>query len=94
MIAGEDDPGQPSILAEYDALRRRDIQPRQQAIDLMNRSLLSGFLALEAGRAIGLGLLAQFGPLRRAVMQYGLAPASGLPRAMRADQGSKPALIA
>ena len=94
LIAGEDDPGQPSILAEYDALRRRDIQPRQQAIDLMNRSLLSGFLALETGRAIGLGLLAQFGPLRRAVMQYGLAPASGLPRAMRADQGSKPALIA
>ena len=36
--------------------------------------------------------------LRRAAMQYGLAPSSGLPRAMRlalpADQGSAPASIA
>ena len=94
LMAGEDDPGQSSILAEYDASRRRDIQPRQQVIDLMNRSLLSGFLPLETGRALGLGLLAQFGPLRRAAMQYGMAPSSSLPRAMRADQGSKPALIA
>ena len=60
----------------------------------MNRSLLSGFLALETGRAVSLGLLAQFGPLRRSVMKYGLAPSSGLPRAMRPPQGSAPALIA
>ena len=64
----------------------------------MNRSLLSGFVALEAGRAAGISLLQQFGPLRRAAMQYGLAPSSGLPRAMRlalpADQGSAPTSIA
>ncbi len=53
----------------------------------MNRSLLSGFMALETGRALGVSLIAQFGPLRRAAMQYGLAPSSGLPRVMRADQG-------
>ena len=94
LMEGEDDPGAKSILLAYDALRRRDIQPRQQVIDLMNRSLLSGFLALETGRAVGLHMLAQFGPIRRAVMQYGLAPSSGLPRMMRKDQGSKPALIA
>ena len=52
-------------------------------IDLMNRSLLSGFMALETGRAIGMTLLSQFGPLRRAVMQYGLAPSAGLPPVMR-----------
>ena len=94
LMEGEDDPGAAHILAEYDALRRRDVQPRQQVIDLMNRSLLSGFLALEGGRAMGLQLLSQFGPIRRAVMKYGLAPSSGLPRVMRKDQGSKPALIA
>ena len=49
-MAGEDDPGNPALLASYDARRRRDVQPRQQVIDLMNRSLLSGFLPLEAGK--------------------------------------------
>lgn len=99
LMEGEDDPGSPAILADYDARRRRDVQPRQQVIDLMNRSLLSGFMALETGRAAGMALLSQFGPLRRAVMQYGLAPSANLPRAMRppppaVDQGSSPALIA
>lgn len=100
LMEGEDDPGQAGVMADYDGMRRRDVAPRQQVIDLMNRSLLSGFLALEAGRAASLSLLAQFGPLRRAVMQYGLAPTAGLPRVMRPpqktidDQGSTPALIA
>ncbi len=98
LMEGEDDPGDAALLARYDALRRRDVQPRQQVIDLMNRSLLSGVLALEAGRAAGISLLQQFGPLRRAAMQYGLAPSSGLPRAMRpimpADQGMAPTSIA
>ena len=98
LMEGEDDPGNAALLAKYDALRRRDVQPRQQVIDMMNRSLLSGFVALEAGRAAGISLLQQFGPLRRAAMQYGLAPSSSLPRAMRlalpADQGSAPASIA
>ena len=94
LMQGEDDPGAKSITAQYDALRRRDVQPRQQVIDLMNRSLLSGFLALEGGRALGLHMLAQFGPIRRAVMQYGLAGSANLPRIMRKDQGNKPALMA
>ncbi|WP_373503014.1 FAD-dependent monooxygenase [Aestuariivirga sp.] len=94
LMEGEDDPGQSTILADYDAARRRDVQPRQQVIDMMNRSLLSGFMAMETGRAAALTLLSQFGPLRRAVMQYGLAPSAGLPRVMRPPQGSTPALIA
>ena len=94
LMEGEDDPGTPEIMRAYDALRRRDVQPRQQVIDLMNRSLLSGFMAMETGRAAGMTLLSQFGPLRRAVMQYGLAPSAGLPRVMRPPQGSAPELIA
>jgi 2-octaprenyl-6-methoxyphenol hydroxylase len=61
LMEGEDDPGQPALLAKYDALRRRDVQPRQQVIDMMNRSLLSGFMVLEAGRAAGMGLLGNSG---------------------------------
>jgi len=94
LMEGEDDPGTPEIMRAYDALRRRDVQPRQQVIDLMNRSLLSGLVAMETGRAAGMSLLSQFGPLRRAVMQYGLAPSAGLPRVMRPPQGSAPELIA
>jgi len=95
LMEGEGDPGNAEVLRRYDALRRRDIQPRQQVIDLMNRSLLSGHILMESGRAIGLNLISQFGPLRRAVMGYGLAPSSGLPRVMRPQpQGSNPALMA
>ena len=83
LMEGEDDPGSADLLRDYDALRRRDVQPRQQAIDLMNRSLLSGHLVLDGGRAMALNLISQFGPLRRAVMGYGLAPSSGLPHTMR-----------
>lgn len=82
LMAHEDDPGHAGTLREYDAMRRRDVQPRQQIIDLMNRSLLSGYFALESGRTAALSLIAGFGPLRRYVMRQGLAPASGLPMAM------------
>jgi 2-octaprenyl-6-methoxyphenol hydroxylase len=92
LMTGEDDPGSPDILAEYDKFRRRDVQPRQQVIDLMNRSLLSGYVALEGGRAAGLSLIAGFAPLRRFVMQRGLAPVEGIPRMMR-PQGRIPALM-
>ena len=93
LIAEHDDPGHPDVLHEYDTLRRRDVQPRQQAIDLTNRSLLSGFFPLEAGRAAGIALLSRFAPLRRYVMQQGLAPVSGLPRIMR-PQGKTQAVMA
>jgi 2-octaprenyl-6-methoxyphenol hydroxylase len=94
LMEGEDDPGNRGILADYDVRRRRDVQPRQQVIDLMNRSLLSGYVVMETGRAAGMTLLSQFGPLRRAVMQYGLAPSVNLPRVMRPPQGTAPELIA
>lgn len=82
IIQDEKDPGTPDCLARYDAARRRDVEPRQQAIDLMNRSLLSGFLAMEGARALGLTLIESFGPLRRFVMRQGVGP-QRVPRAMR-----------
>jgi 2-octaprenyl-6-methoxyphenol hydroxylase len=77
LIAGAADPGADHILRDYDRLRRRDVGPRQQIIDLMNQSLLSGFLPLEMVRAIGLEMIAGISPLRRYVMRQGL----GLPSA-------------
>jgi 2-octaprenyl-6-methoxyphenol hydroxylase len=79
LIAGRSDPGAGDILRDYDGLRRRDVMLRQQVIDLMNRSFLSHFLPLEMARALGLELIAGFGPLRRYVMRQGLglAPTTG-----------------
>ena len=68
--------GADKILSDYDARRQRDVRPRQTVIDLMNRSLLSGYLAMDAGRAAGLAALASFGPLRRFAMTIGLGGAN------------------
>ncbi len=77
VIASADDPGADDILRAYDLLRRRDVAPRQRMIDLMNRSLLSGFMPLEIARAVGFELIGAIGPLRRYMMRQGL----GLPSA-------------
>ena len=92
LIAASADPGADSVMRDYDALRRRDVAPRQQAIDLMNRSLLSGFLVMEGARAASLAMLRSFAPLRHFVMRRGLGTAGPLPHAMR-PHGKTPALM-
>jgi 2-octaprenyl-6-methoxyphenol hydroxylase len=69
-----EDIGGAKVLSAYDRRRQRDVRPRQAIIDLMNRSLLSGYLPLEAGRAAALAALASFAPLRRFAMSMGLGP--------------------
>jgi 2-octaprenyl-6-methoxyphenol hydroxylase len=73
------------ILSDYDARRQRDVRPRQAVIDLMNRSLLSGYLPMDAGRAAGLAALASFGPLRRFAMRVGLG---GTPKQAEAHRSA------
>ena len=69
--------------AEYDRRRRPDITSRTAAIDLLNRSLLSDFLAVQGLRGLGLYVLDRIGPLRRAAMREGVAPRSAMPALMR-----------
>lgn len=83
-----DDFGSDAVLSDYDGRRQRDVRPRQAVIDLMNRSLLSGYLAMDAGRAAGLAALASFGPLRRFAMKIGLGSAASPPEAHRSAAGS------
>jgi 2-octaprenyl-6-methoxyphenol hydroxylase len=71
-----EDIGSDKVLSDYDGRRQRDVRPRQAVIDLMNRSLLSGYLPMDAGRALGLAALASFGPLRRFAMTIGLGSSS------------------
>jgi 2-octaprenyl-6-methoxyphenol hydroxylase len=51
---------------------------RTFGVDLLNRSLLSGFLPVQMVRAAGLHLLASAPPIRNLVMQEGIEPGRGL----------------
>ena len=83
LIIGAVDAGAPSILKEYDKLRRVDVIPRQLMISMVNRSLLSDFAAFGLLRAAGLAAVAKIPLLRSLAMAQGLAPSSNLPFAMR-----------
>jgi 2-octaprenyl-6-methoxyphenol hydroxylase len=80
-----DDPGGADVMSRYDRMRRADIGSRTIAIGLLNRSLLSDFLLVQGARGLGLYLLDRAGPLRRAVMREGVAPAASQPRLMRGE---------
>jgi 2-octaprenyl-6-methoxyphenol hydroxylase len=71
----QDDIGSDRLLREYSLSRRGDIVSRTLGADILNRSLLSGFLPLQAARGLGLFALGAIGPLRRAFMRRGIAPA-------------------
>jgi 2-octaprenyl-6-methoxyphenol hydroxylase len=79
------DVGAADLLARYDALRRADVQSRTFAVDLLNRTLLSDFLPVQSARGLGLYLIDRIGPLRRAVLREGVAPAASQPRLMRGE---------
>ena len=55
------------------------------AIDLLNRSLLTDFIPAQAARGLSLYLVDRIGPLRRALMREGVAPAASQPRLMRGE---------
>ena len=80
-----DDPGADDGLSAYDQARHQDITRRSLAVDLLNRSLLTDFLPVQSARGVGLYLLDRIGPLRRAVMREGVAPAGSAPRLMRGE---------
>ena len=65
-LGGED------LTGGYERTRRADVMTRTVGVDLLNRSLLSGFLPLQGARGLGLLLLDRIGPLRRAVMREGV----------------------
>jgi 2-octaprenyl-6-methoxyphenol hydroxylase len=79
------DVGAADVTARYDRLRRADVTSRTIAVDLLNRSLLTDFLPVQGLRGLGLYLVDQVGPLRRAVMREGIAPAAATPRLMRGE---------
>jgi 2-octaprenyl-6-methoxyphenol hydroxylase len=79
------DVGSAELTAHYNAMRGADVMSRTLAVDVLNRSLLSEFLPLHGARGLGLFLLEQVGPLRRAIMREGVAPTAAQPRLMRGE---------
>jgi len=77
------DIGAGNVTEQYDRMRRADIISRTIAVDVLNRSLLSDFLPLQAARGLGLFLLGRAGALRRAAMREGIMPFASQPRLMR-----------
>jgi len=77
------DPGARELTDRYDRMRRTDVMSRSLAVELLNRSLLSGFLPLQAARGTGLFLMRRSDALRRAAMREGVMPAASQPRLMR-----------
>ena len=82
---GGHDLGGAAVLTNYDRLRRTDVGGRTLVIDMLNRTLLSDFLPVQGARGLGLYLIDRIGPLRRAVMREGVAPATAQPRLMRGE---------
>ncbi len=81
--ARRQDPGSPAVLDAYEARRRTDVASRVMTVDLLNRSLISGFLPFHLARGIGLHALKSIGPLRRYLVHEGLQPSSAVPTLMR-----------
>jgi 2-octaprenyl-6-methoxyphenol hydroxylase len=77
--------GAPELLTRYDTQRRADVKSRTLAVDLLNRTLLTDFLPVQSARGLGLYLIDRIGPLRRAVLREGVAPAASQPRLMRGE---------
>ncbi len=69
-----EDPGGQRTLRAYIRARRNDVMTRSFAVDLLNRSLLTGFLPAQFARTIGLQALDAVPFLRRAAMRAGLGP--------------------
>ncbi|MES0882070.1 UbiH/UbiF family hydroxylase [Roseibium sp. SCP14] len=71
------DIGSQAALAPYETKRYKDIRSRTNAVDALNRSLLTGFLPVQMVRSTGMYLAGKVGPFRRLLMREGMAPGSG-----------------
>lgn len=78
------DLGSHAVLAGFGRSRGMDARLRGTAVDLLNRSLLTDLLPVDALRGLGLIAMSTLGPLRRMVMREGVLPRIGAPTLMRA----------
>jgi len=68
-----------AMLSAYSLKRTADVSLRTAGVDIMNRSLLTDFLPVQAARTIGISALGNISWLRKLAMHGGLG--SGLRQA-------------
>lgn len=79
------DIGAPQVLSQYGTARAADVRSCTLAVDVLNRSLLSDFVPIQATRGFSLYALDRIAVLRRALMRQGVAPVMSQPRLMRGE---------
>jgi 2-octaprenyl-6-methoxyphenol hydroxylase len=72
------DPGASAALSEYEVRRRPDVAMRANAVNLLNRSLLSDLLPAQLARSTVFEALRAFSPMRAFFMHEGMRPGNGL----------------
>ena len=72
-LSASRDPGSFQVIDQYNRGRRRDVSTRTGAVDMLNRSLLTDFLPIQAVRGLGLFALANIPVLRKIAMRQGLS---------------------
>ena len=60
------------MAAGYNQKRQIDVKSRTFGVDMLNRSLLTGFLPVQFARGLGIYAAKSFAPLRRTLMRHGL----------------------
>lgn len=68
------DPGETTVLAQYDSARRQDVRLRSLAVDAFNSSLLAPYLPVHILRGIGLFAAQKSRFVRKRLMRAGLGP--------------------
>ncbi len=71
------DAGGEKVLEAYDQTRGGDIRSRALAVEMLGRSLLSGFLPIHLARGAGLELASRVPILRKSLMRGGLGRSAG-----------------
>lgn len=79
LRAGQDIGGA-GVTEAYERRRRADVASRTFAVDLFNRSLLTGLVPVHGLRGLAIWLLDRIPPLRHAMMREGIGPTFDVPR--------------
>jgi 2-octaprenyl-6-methoxyphenol hydroxylase len=77
------DTGAQSVLEQFNTLRMPDARNRAFAVNTLNQALLSEFVPVQLGRAVGMHFIKAIRPLRQQLMKIGMAPTTPFPALMR-----------
>ena len=74
------DLGDSTVLSDYERARKTDIQMRTMAVDLLNQSLLTGFLPTQAIRFFGAQITNKIPFIRKYLMKFGAYDSFAVPK--------------